>query len=261
MATDGKRFWELLRSEPDRAWPEFLDQYSAVIFGVVRFYERDPDRASDCFLFVCEGLCRNQFQRLRRFDPSGPAAFSTWLRAVVRNLCLDWRRKKFGRFRLFRSIESLTPWEQELFRCLYQRGMGPEEALLVLKPRFPELSGADVRAGIARVQERLTPHQHWLLSRVVRGEIEPEEIADERPDPESQTLSHEQAELIARELERLPAEDRLLVKLRFEKELSLSQVAEVMGIETPQRVDRRLRKILSGLRRALERGKGSPSSV
>lgn len=169
MVGDGKRFWELLDSDPDRAWREFLEDYSGSIFGVIRFYERDPDRASDCFLFVCEGLWRHRLERIRRFDPSGPASFSTWLRAVVRNLALDWRRKKFGRFRLFRSIESLSPWEQELFRCVYQRGMGAEEALLVLKPRFPEISGTDVRAGIARVQERLTPHQHWLVLVSERG--------------------------------------------------------------------------------------------
>ncbi|MGH9389330.1 MAG: RNA polymerase sigma factor, partial [Vicinamibacteria bacterium] len=138
---------------------------------------------------------------------------------------------------------------------------GPEEALLVLKPRFPEISGTDMRVGLARVQERLTPHQHKLLSRLIRKEIEADDIVDERPDPESQALDRERIEGIAREVERLPAEERLLVKLRFEKDLSLSQVAEVMGIETPQGVDRRLRKILSGLKRAFERGKGRGSSV
>jgi RNA polymerase sigma factor (sigma-70 family) len=261
MATDGRRLRELLDADPDHAWPEFLDEHSALIFGVVRFYERDPDRASDCFLFVCEELCRNRFRRLRRFDPSGPASFATWLRAVVRNLCVDWKRKKFGRFRVFRSIESLSPWEQELFRCVYQRGMGSEEALLVLKPRFPELSRMDVRSGITRVEESLSSHQHWLLSLLVRREMEADEIADGRPDPESETLERERTELVAREVEKLPAEDRLLVKLRFEKDLSLSQVADVMGIETPQGVDRRLRKILSGLKRALARGKTGASSV
>lgn len=251
---DETPFWELLGTDPGAAWSKFLDQYSAVMFGVVRFHERDPDRASECFLFVCEGLHRNRFQRLRRFDPSGPASFATWLRVVVRNLCLDWKRKKFGRFRLFRSIESLSPWEQELFRCVYQRGMSENEALLALRPRFPETSAADLEAGIARVQERLTSRQHWLLKTLVREDIEAEAIPDEKPDPESQSLFRERTERVTEALLRIDAEDRLLLKLRYEKDLSLAQVAELLGIDSPQKVDRRIRKILGGLRRALEDG-------
>ena len=89
--------------DSEEAWGLFLDQYAATILQVVKHFERDSDFVPDCFQFVCEQLSANSFYRLTRFQPQGPAVFSTWLRAVVRNLCLDWRRKRFGRRRLFNS--------------------------------------------------------------------------------------------------------------------------------------------------------------
>ena len=97
----------LLSQEHERAWDGFLKEYAALILQVVYLFERDQDRIDDCFVFVCEQLKRDDLKRIRRFDTDGSASFSTWLRAVVRNLCLDWRRKRFGRPRLYRSIARL----------------------------------------------------------------------------------------------------------------------------------------------------------
>ena len=61
-------FLERLRSR-DRhdAWVEFLENYSALIFQVSRYFESDLDRASDCFQFVCQKLSENRFRRLLSF--------------------------------------------------------------------------------------------------------------------------------------------------------------------------------------------------
>ena len=95
---------------PEHAWSEFLQVYAPLILQVIRSFERDIDHSSGCFLFVCEGLSRSRFHRLRRFRLGGSARFSTWLRVVVRNLCLDWHRKEFGRQRIFESMSHLWPW-------------------------------------------------------------------------------------------------------------------------------------------------------
>jgi hypothetical protein len=79
----------LSSAERQSAWCAFLDRYSSLIYHVVRSFDRDPDRSGNCFLFICEQLSANDFRRLRKFDLAGRASFSTWLCAVVRNLCLD----------------------------------------------------------------------------------------------------------------------------------------------------------------------------
>ena len=114
-----EKILEQLRSgDPHEAWTEFLEEYSAVIFQVGWYFERDLDRASDCFQFACEKLSQDNFRRLLRFKPQGPAVFSTWLRAVVRNLCLDWHRKEFGRRRPLRSISRMSLFDQKVFKKL-----------------------------------------------------------------------------------------------------------------------------------------------
>jgi DNA-directed RNA polymerase specialized sigma24 family protein len=119
---------QLRSSDPHEAWTHFLDEYSSLIFQVSRYLESDLDRASDCFQFICQKLSEDAFRRLLRFKPHGPATFSTWLRAVVRNLCLDWRRKEFGRQSRFRSIGRLSVFDQALFGCVYERRMSTQEA-------------------------------------------------------------------------------------------------------------------------------------
>jgi RNA polymerase sigma factor (sigma-70 family) len=99
----------LSSAEREAAWCALLDRYSGLIYHVVGKFDRDPDRSGDCFLFVCEQLAANDFRRLRKFDLGGRATFPTWLCAVVHNLCLDWYRKKNGRYRVFRVRSLRSP--------------------------------------------------------------------------------------------------------------------------------------------------------
>jgi DNA-directed RNA polymerase specialized sigma subunit len=131
-------------SQASSVWAEFLQLYSPLILRVVRRFETEEDQVADCFLFVCEQLCRDRFRRLRRFRINGPASFATWLHSVVRNLCLDWYRKEFGRHRVSQSIARLARVDQEVFRCTYDQGMSLEETLLWLHARFPGLAREQV---------------------------------------------------------------------------------------------------------------------
>ena len=56
---------------------------------------------------------------------------------------------------------------------------------------------------------------------------------------------------LSAEIDALPAEDRLLIKLRFEDNLSAKQIAEVVDAPTPFHVYRRLNHVLAVLRRGL----------
>jgi DNA-directed RNA polymerase specialized sigma subunit len=56
---------------------------------------------------------------------------------------------------------------------------------------------------------------------------------------------------LSAEIEALPAADRMLIKLRFEDNLSAKEIAEVIGAPTPFHVYRRLNHVLDVLRRGL----------
>ena len=244
-------------SRAQEAWAEFLQSYAPLIFQVVRLSAQDADAAADCFLFVCEQLSRKRFRRLRRFQPSGPASFATWLRTVVRRLYLDWHRKEFGRERIFQSLRSLSVLEQEIFRRMFEQGMRVDETFHQLHARFPKLTREQVGASVERIQRLLTPRQLFLLG-VRRPKLEPleateegwpqQQLADPGPDPESLAALEEQRTALARALSRLPAPDRWLIRLRFEGELTLEEVARLTKSGDAQTADRRIRKILARLR-------------
>ncbi|HEX6626206.1 MAG TPA: sigma-70 family RNA polymerase sigma factor [Pyrinomonadaceae bacterium] len=252
---------QLQAGETEAAWGQFLEEYSALIYQVVRHFESGGDGASDCFQFVCEQLVKDRFRRLRKFNLEGPATFATWLRAVVRNLCLDRRRKELGRLRLFRSVARLSALDQEVFRCVYERGHSREETALLLAPRYPGLTPDRVLRSVERIEQELTTNQRWRLgvrSRpAARGEAtapdEPHaplsEAVDPRPDPEDQAFVRERRAALRRALGHLSREDILLLRLRFEEELTLEQVAQLLGLGNAQRADRQIKDVLARLRR------------
>lgn len=263
-------------SSPEResAWCAFLERYSGLIYHVVRSFDRDPDHTGNCFLFVCEKLSADEFRRLRRFDQGGRASFSTWLRAVVRNLCLDWLRKEHGRHRVFGSIAQRSTMDQLLFDFVFRRGFSAEEARGELRRRGFELSFSSVEEKICDLRRCLSSRQLWLLSsgKTVVDSIDGEnegtsvEPADPAPDPEALVALRETHQHVSAALASLSESDRLLIRLRYQEGLTLQQVATLVGLKDAQTADRRLRDIVEGLRRALGiehlvRGKPKPASV
>lgn len=249
--------------QAQEAWAEFLAAYSPLILQVVRLLERDDDPIADCYLFVCEKLSQRQFRRLTLFRPDGPASFRTWLRAVVRNLSLDWRRREFGRHRVFESIQRLSALEREVFHRVFEQGFSAAEAFLSLRAGIPGLEEKQVEEAVERIRNLLTPRQLWLLQADRRelpaGSTEPdgtgppldERVADSRPDPESLAAWNEERANLSHALALLPKDDRLFLRLRYEQDLTLDMVAKVTGLKDAQAADRRIREILSRLQRSL----------
>jgi RNA polymerase sigma factor (sigma-70 family) len=265
----------LSSAERQSAWCAFLDRYSNLIYHGVRSFDRDPDRSGNCFLFICEQLSANDFCRLRKFDLAGRASFSTWLCAVVRNLCLDWHRKEHGRHRVFGSLARRSAMDQLLFEIVFRRGLSTEEAREELSHRGFELSFAAVEERICEIRRCLSSRQLWLLSsgKTMLDSIDGEEEgtsavepADPAPDPESLVTLRETNRHVSVALASLADSDRLLIRLRYQEGLTLQQVAKLVGLKDAQTADRRLRDIIDHLRQALGiqhlvRGKSKPVSV
>jgi len=248
---------------PEEAWGLFLNEYSAMILQVVRHVERDSDFVPDCFQFVCEGLSANSFRRLRKFRATGPAVFSTWLRAVVRNLCLDWRRKQFGRHRLFKSISQLSGFDQEVFRHLYERRAPVEDTMESLRAIFPNTTRVQLSESSLRIERVLTPKQRQMLDARFSQQASQtssglDEIArtvdlrDPAPSPEDQAVFTQRATALRRALGQLAEHERLLVRLRFEQDLTLDQIARLLELGNAQRVERQIKAVLMRLREKLE---------
>jgi len=241
------------------AWAEFLSEYSTPIYQVVRHFEADADKAADCFQFVCEKLIDRRSSRLKKFRGEGSATFTTWLRAIVRNLCIDWHRKQFGRQRLFSSVTQLPVFDQQVFRMIYEQAVSPEDCVAILAAEFPNTTIHQITESRNRIEGALTPKQRWLLAQRVgnqNGHAEHSEqifrdVKDAGPDPEAQAIENERKRRLEGAMKSLSPNERLLIRLRFEEGLTLEKAAALLGLGNAQKADRLIKEILTRLRKLM----------
>lgn len=187
----------------DKAWTEFLQQYSLLILHVARSTRADHDVVMDRYLFVLDALRKDECRRLRAYSENGRGAFTTWLVAVCRRLCIDEHRRRFGRV----SADEPT-MEQMDRRTLAVLGVEENASLDLLESA---LAGPDSELRIAERNARL---RSALL--------------------------------------RLDVSDRLLLRLRYEDNLKVNEIARLLGEQSQFKVYRRLDQILGRMRRELE---------
>jgi RNA polymerase sigma factor (sigma-70 family) len=246
------------------AWKEFLDCYSPLIRHVVRRHQDHFEHGTECFDYVCGALSDDHFRRLRSFRPEGPARFRTWLTAVVSNLCRDWRRTQWGRDRPFQAISRLPPLDQEIYQHVFVEGMSRADCLESLAPRFPGLTKETVAQISARLFSLLTPQQRWQLSSRAQfahrpatgatGEVDDptSRSASPEPGPDDLVAELQERQRVREALSMLPPEQRLLLRLRYEQDLTLAEVAHLTRQPDPFRTNRKIQAALKALAGLME---------
>lgn len=255
---------ELRSGDAAAAWELFLKAYSPVLYQSARAHTYDEDDAADCFVHVCEQLARNRFRRLLKFKPEGSARFTTWLRVVARNLCYDWHRRRTGRQRPFKFIQRLSSLDLEVYQCRFERGFSEAETLHHVRPLSPDLNQDQLARIENRIDLSLSSRQRRILSErrsaaaIVNAAVLDEqaekfdtELADTGRGPECLAISQQQKMQLQRSVSQLAADERLVVHLRFEEDLSLDEIARLMGLGDAQRVHRHLGAILKKLRKGI----------
>jgi RNA polymerase sigma factor (sigma-70 family) len=129
----------------DTAWDEFVAIHSRLLLHVVRLLTNDRDAAMDAYTRVLERLRENDFHRLRAYVPDGRSRFTTWLVAVVRRLCLDWHRERFGRARPEGSTQAREAHERRRRLASLARDTGVEELGEAADAAIAEMEGPDER--------------------------------------------------------------------------------------------------------------------
>ena len=256
---------ELRSSNGLAAWETFLGIYSPVLYQTAVAYSDDEDEAADCYLYICEQLSRNGFRRLLKFKPEGSASFTTWLRVVGRNLCYDWHRSHSGRRRPFKLLQVLSELERGVYDCRFERGLSEDETLNQLRPAFPGLGAPQLHEVERRVEDSLGSRQRWILSTrqilffnlnaalaTDSSQDGAAQIADLRSNQEALFAAREQRAQLKKSVASLSEEERLMLQLRFEEDLSLETIAGLTGLGDAQRVHRRIRVVLEKLRTKMQ---------
>lgn len=226
----------LRSADAGAAWVEFLDRYAPLIMHTAGQFEYEQDRINECFLYACEQLNDDGFRRLLKFNTAGRAQFHTWLGAVVFNLCVDWHRREYGRATLLPAIAALPAFDQSVYRLVIERGMDKESVYQALRADFPDLTRDLLANAVARVHSLLTPRQRWQISVRNRGRRPArgnpmhgriERLPDPAEGPEEAAQKRQELDSLQEAMSHLPANQRLLLRLRFQEGLTLKKIAQL----------------------------------
>ena len=92
------------------------------------------------------------------------------------------------------------------------------------------------------------------LADLVGAEIEIDRLVSRRPGPDHVVRAAELSQALDGALASLPPQDRLLLAMRFEEELPVREIRDVLDAPTVFHVYRRLNSVLGQVRRHLESG-------
>lgn len=239
-----------LRTSAEAAWKEFLRRYSNLFLKVIWQFEKDRDRVMDTYLYVCKRFANDDFAILRKFKAqygSTTPKFTTWLGAVVRNMCIDFYRLEHGRRRYPRAILRLPEFDRKVFELRFWRGHSVEEIEQQLGARRKGAVGQSLR----RVERHITraPIGAHVQNQPV---IVPYDDSSAAAD-----LSLEQdaefVQIIDQWLGALEPRVRLIVRLKFWENMTAREIARILQIKGEQKVYTILQQALKELKsRALK---------
>jgi RNA polymerase sigma factor (sigma-70 family) len=252
----------LLIEDPDRGWRAFIDQYTPRMLALIeRGGIRDQDEAMEVYVLVCERLAEDDCVRIRRFDPS-KGAIGAWLSVLVRHTMVDWVRARAGRRRLFKSVQALPPIEQRVFELFYWENKMPAEIAGALDGQFGSPSLATVLEALERVQAALTERQRAELVAMTARAATPASLdaptddeeqtidaADPRADLEATAQVRELDALMEQALSALPADEALVIRLKYVEGFTLKQIRAATGVTTL--TEQQVRDILDRLKQRL----------
>jgi RNA polymerase sigma factor (sigma-70 family) len=242
----------LADGDADGAWALFIDRYRALIVATIRRTIEDDESALEAFAEVCGTLSANELERLRRYhDTREPKArFSTWLVTVVRNLVVDWLRKRDGRKRV-KTPPDLSGVQREIFRCVFAEQHSHIEAYERVCAATPEkLSFGSFLKELSETYRVVQRTRAGGVMHYLAGVPSLAETAD--GDAHDALARTDALDRLGSVIGSLAPDDRLALQLSVIDQLPAADVARTVGWPNAKAVYNRVYRLLARLRHACE---------
>jgi RNA polymerase sigma factor for flagellar operon FliA len=182
----------------------------------------------------------------------GDSSLKTYLAVVVQRKFLDHWREDRGRWRPSAMARRLGPPAPELEALVYRDGFRLDQAGEMLRTSGrTTLSDRDLRGLLKELPPREPRHRE-----VSADELPETQEADDRADKrvtgaETRALRDQVTGALKRAMDRLGAEDQVVVRMHFVDGLTLADVARALKIEQKP-LYRRIKRLRDLLRTAME---------
>lgn len=202
-------------------------------------------------------LIEDDYAILRKFQHR--SSWRTYLSAVIERLSLDFCVERWGRWRPSAVAERLGPVAVTLERLITRDGHTLDEAMEIVQTSDTSVtSPAELRAIWTQLPARIktTEVAEEAAATVPSAQTSESNIED----AERQTRVEELERTLRAAFDRVPNQDRVVLALRYDHELSMAEIAKLMGSSVPT-LHRRLDRTLKELRRALTSSGFDPREV
>jgi RNA polymerase sigma factor for flagellar operon FliA len=203
------------------------------------------DFASEVRLHIIERKC----EPLRKFE--GRSSLRTYLTVVIQRLFLDYRNRQWGKWRPSAEAKRHGPVAILLERLLTREGWTCDQALETLRINHHVEVDEKLRALAEKLTQR-SPARQFVAESEAEGVASGATASDAKVlRAEHDFLAKRVQTALERMRETLTAEERLILKLRFEDSVPVADIARALHLNQP-RLYRRIAQLLSTLRQGLE---------
>jgi RNA polymerase sigma factor for flagellar operon FliA len=225
---------------------ENLDVVERVITFTCRRQRLDETEAEDFASTVKLKLVENDYAIVRKFQHR--SSFATFLTVVVQRMLLDYRIHLWGKWHPSAEATRLGDVAVELETLLLRDGRTIDEAVTILCSRDASITRETLQQLAARLPARAPKRKMVDLDAAASIATAP---ADDSGADRKRT-SARVSDVIRTFIDALPSDERLLLQLRFDSDMSVAQIARSMQLDQKQ-LYRRIEKHLRALREDLER--------
>jgi len=221
-----------------------LDVVERAIGYAARRQRFDPSDAEEFSGVVQLRLVENDYAILRAYE--GRSSLETYIGAVVVRMALDYSDHLWGKWHPSAEAKRLGALAVDLERLRHRDGRTLEEAVPLLQTKHDGVSPASLQALEAKLPARpprrrnvsLADDAEETIARPADADADESILAEER-----HRKSQELSRLISEIMGRLPAEDRLILQLRFEGGMPVVEIARAFKLDqkhTYRRIERNL---------------------
>ncbi len=206
------------------------------------------DEAEDFFGWAKLKLIENDYRTLGKYR--GDSRLSTFLTTVLLNLARDYRVHERGKWRPSSKARRHGKVAEQLETLLFRDGRSLEEAVEILRVNYRV---EESREELRELAAELPDHRPRRFTG--EEELAPLESAESAEDrlvgAERETQVRAAQDALGEALSRLPAEDKVIVRLRFEEGLTVARISQLLDTKQ-QGLYKRIARILRQLRSDLE---------
>jgi RNA polymerase sigma factor (sigma-70 family) len=200
--------------------------------------------------FVRVRLIENDYAVLRKFQHR--SSLRTYLAAVIERLSLDFCIERWGRWRPSAVAVRLGPVAVLLEQLVTRDGHTVDEAVQIVHTNH---ASALPLSALRDLWEQLPPRLRTTEVGEEAAAAVPSNQSSESEveDTERQTNIERLERTLRTAFAAVPDQDRVLVALRFDQELSIAEIAKLTGASVPtlhRRLDRTIRDLRQALRTA-----------